>query len=65
MGRGGQWNEETGTLGYYYYSLLIHVDIGIVAGSGLDVSGEGPGMCLLPSEEEALAFCLAVVDGGR
>jgi hypothetical protein len=51
-----EWNEEPGTPGYYYYSLLIHVDTGIAAGSGFDVSGEGPGMYLLPSEEEALAF---------
>jgi hypothetical protein len=51
-----EWGEEPGTPGSYGYSLLIHIDTGIAAGNGLDVSGEGPGMFFYPTEEEVLAF---------
>jgi hypothetical protein len=51
-----EWGEEPGTPVRYNYSLLILVDTSIAAGSGLGVSGEGPGIFFYPTEEQVLAF---------
>ena len=50
-----EWGLDPATTDGYSCSLHIYVDAGIAVG-GLDVSGEGPGMFLYPTQEEALAF---------
>lgn len=51
-----EWGEEPGTPEQYGYSLLILVDTSMIAGDGLGVSGEGPGIFFYPTEEMVLAF---------